>query len=124
MAHILLVHEHPTVRYTVTEYLHRFGHTVTDAARAHSALERADADVDVVVVDIGLPGMGAVQLVHALASRGHAPPVILISPRFPHAEEAAAVDYVLYTPFDAERLEAAIADVLGDTSWDQPALAM
>lgn len=122
MADILLIHQHPTIRHTVERYLTRLGHSVTGAPGARAALECASPDFDLVIADIALPGMGFLGLVDGLRARGLCPAVILTSAQFPHTEEAAAADFVLFTPFDADQLAEAVVATLGTPSVQQRAL--
>jgi len=119
MAHILLVHAHPTIRYAVKSYLQRCEHTVTTAARARDALEVTTSELNLVVTDIALPGMSCLGLIHALRERSVFAPVILMSERFPHAEEAAAAAFVLTKPFGPVQLGQAIDSALGRISAGQ-----
>ena len=116
MANILLVHEHPTIRHMVRGYLERGGHRVTTAKTARAALEQAGAHIDLVVSDIEVPGMGGMGLIDGLRRRNLFAPVVLMSERFPHAEEAAAAAFVLPKPFTPEQLLDALGAALGDLS--------
>lgn len=105
MANVLLVDDHVAVRSAVSRYLtRRGGHEVTEADSGRSALEKVGPDVDVVVTDLEMPGMGGAQLLEALRERGIHAPVILMSGRFPHQEEAARAAYVLLKPFNPQEL--------------------
>lgn len=124
MAHILLVHDHQTIRSTITGYLELFGHKVTTAPRARVALERAGPQIDVVLTDLATPGMGSFRFIQALRERQIFAPAILISGRFPPPEETAAATSVLFKPFSPDQLGAAIRGVLGDVSVDQETVAI
>lgn len=113
MAHILLVDDHDAVRSALVRYLRLHGHIVTDVASARAALEHAYDPFDVVVTDLKMPGLGGAELVRALRAHDVDAPVILMSGRFPHAEEAAVADFVLQKPFSPEVLCNAIDRVLG-----------
>ena len=113
MAKILLVHDHPTIRHAVKSYLERCDHTVTAAPSARAALEAAGEELDIVVTDLELPGMGGMGLIQGLRERRVVAPVVLLSERFLHAEEAAAVEFVLLKPFSPDQLTDAIGSVLG-----------
>lgn len=116
MAHTLLVHDHPAIRHAVKGYLERSGHAVTTAPTARAAVELAGPEIDVVVTDIERPGTGGVDLIHALRERNLLAPVILLSGRSPHAEEAATAAFVLLKPFGPDELDDAIKAVLGDST--------
>ena len=113
MARIVLVHDHPTIRHAVRSYLERCDHTVTTASKARLALDLVDRETDVVVTDIEMPAMGGMGFIQSLRERNIFTPVVLMSERFPHAEEAAAAGYVLLKPFAPDQLVHAIDAVLG-----------
>lgn len=113
MAHILLVDDHQAVRSALVRYLRLHGHSVTEVASARAALEHAGESFDVVVTDLKMPGLGGAELVRGLRARGVDAPVVLMSGRFPHAEEAAVADFVLQKPFSPEVLCSTIDRVLG-----------
>lgn len=118
MPHILLVDDHTAVRSALVRYLRLHGHAVTDVASARAALEHAEKRFDVVVTDLQMPGLGGAELARSLRIRGVDAPVILMSGRFPHAEEAAVADFVLQKPFGPAALCDAIDHVLGRDSED------
>lgn len=124
MAHILLVHDHQTIRSAITEYLEIFGHRVTSAPRARIALERAGPQIDVVVTDLATPGMGSFRFIQALRERHILAPAILMSGRFPPPEEAAAATCILYKPFSPDQLGEAIRGILGHVSADEETVAI
>lgn len=123
MASILLVHHHPTVRHMVRSYLERHQHTVTTAPTARAAFEVPGHDIDVVVADIDMPGMGGMGLIRRLRERSLFAPVVLMSERFPHAEEAATAAFILLKPFAPEELFDAIGAALGEGSVTHGAVA-
>lgn len=123
MASILLVHHHPTIRHMVRSCLERRQHTVTTAPTARAAFEVAGPDIDVVVAEIDMPGMGGMGLIHRLRERGLFAPVVLMSERFPHAEEAAAAAFILLKPFAPDQLFDAIGTALGGVPAPREAVA-
>jgi two-component system, OmpR family, response regulator len=77
-AHILMVDDDPGIRDVVAEFLTRHGYTVdtaADAAAMERALERGD--VDLMVLDIMLPGEDGLSICRRLAGSG--PPIIMLS---------------------------------------------
>lgn len=123
MAHTLLVHDHAAIRHAVKGYLERSGHAVTTASSARAALELAGPEIDVVVTDVERPGAGGMDLIHALRQVNLFAPVILMSPRLPHADEEAAAAFVLLKPFGPDELDDALEAVLGDVSANLGAVA-
>lgn len=71
---------------------------------------------------IAMPGTGGVDLIEALRERGIFAPVVLMSERFPHAEEAVSDAFVLLKPFGPDQLGQAIEGVLA-VSAEQGAVA-
>lgn len=118
MANILLVDDHPAIRHTITGYLEAFGHEVTAVPRAHSALELAGPETDLVLTDLAAPDVDRVALIHALRARNVFAPVILVSEHLPQAEERAAAAFILLKPFAPDELGRAIEWVLGSRQHD------
>ena len=55
---ILYVEDHPALRYGIAREMRAHGHAVLEAESAEAALVLlADNEVDVLVTDVGLPGM-------------------------------------------------------------------
>lgn len=82
-----------------------------DAVAAERAL--AAEAVDLVLLDIGLPGPGGLALARRLASGPHAPAIVFVTAHAEHAVtafELEAVDY-LTKPVARERLQAALRRV-------------
>ena len=78
-ANILMVDDDPGIRDVVSEFLTRHGYTVetaADAAGMERALERGD--VDLMVLDIMLPGEDGLSICRRLAGSG-GPPIIMLS---------------------------------------------
>jgi two-component system OmpR family response regulator len=78
-AHILMVDDDPGIRDVVSEFLSRHGYTVetaADAAGMDRALERGD--VDLMVLDVMLPGEDGLSICRRLAGQG-GPPIIMLS---------------------------------------------
>ena len=79
---VLLVEDCPAVRSVTTRQLQRDGAVVTAVEDAEQALARVQAcpgDFDVVLSDIGLPGMSGRELASELGQLSMAPPIILMS---------------------------------------------
>jgi DNA-binding response OmpR family regulator len=115
--HILLVDDDPLLRRSVAFSLERAGYRVTTAASAEDALALADRDPpDLVLLDIGLPGMDGLDALRRFRERPHAPPIIFLTARRRELEqvlglELGADDYIT-KPFDKDVLLAHIKAVL------------
>jgi DNA-binding response OmpR family regulator len=115
--HILLVDDDPLLRRSVAFSLERAGYRVSTAANAEDALALADRDPpDLVLLDIGLPGMDGLDALQRFRSRPQAPPIIFLTARRRELEqvlglELGADDYIT-KPFDRDVLLAHIKAVL------------
>ena len=77
--HILLVDDEASIRDPLSSYLERQGFRVTDAADAKAAREAlAGFDIDIVLLDIMMPGEDGLSLTRSLAETS-GPPVILLT---------------------------------------------
>ena len=88
---VLIVDDEPSIRLTLAEFLRREGFeplTASDAAQG-SALFEADGGVEVVVVDINLPGRSGIELLREFRERDPRVPVIVITgePNVAHLPE-------------------------------------
>jgi DNA-binding response OmpR family regulator len=115
--HILLVDDDSLLRRSVAFSLKQVGYRVTTAASAEDALALADRDPpDLVLLDIGLPGMDGLDALRRFREHPHAPPVIFLTARRRELEqvlglELGADDYIT-KPFDKDVLRAHIKAVL------------
>lgn len=105
---ILFVEDNVLIRIATADMLTRMGHTVLDAGSADEALRILDLSVDVLMTDIGLPGMSGRELAAEARLRLPELKVIFATGRnFPPAaeEEAAAGGVVvLRKPYDTRSL--------------------
>ena len=82
MAHILIVEDEERIASFVAKGLRAEGHRTTVAADGRAGLDHALAgDVDLVVLDIGLPGIDGFDLLDQLRSQGSRVPVIVLTAR-------------------------------------------
>ncbi|WGX99030.1 response regulator transcription factor [Nocardioides sp. L-11A] len=82
MAHILIVEDEERIASFVAKGLRAEGHRTTVAADGTTGLDHALAgDVDLVVLDIGLPGIDGFDLLDQLRSQGSRIPVIVLTAR-------------------------------------------
>ncbi|MEQ9641118.1 MAG: response regulator [Alphaproteobacteria bacterium] len=114
--HILVVDDHRDIRETLAKYLAKNGYRVTAAADARAAREtmRAAA-VDLVVLDVMMPGEDGLSLTRHLRE-SHEVPVILLTAMADETDrviglELGADDYVT-KPFNPRELLARIKAVL------------
>lgn len=115
-SHILLVDDEPSIREPLTLYLEKQGFRVTaceNAALARSAL--LSYQIELVILDIMMPGEDGLSLCRSLASND-GPPVILLSAKDEEMDriiglEIGADDYIA-KPFSPRELVARIKTVL------------
>ncbi|MBP6380164.1 MAG: response regulator transcription factor [Sphingorhabdus sp.] len=123
--HILLVDDELSIRDPLARYLEKQGYRVTEAGNAVSAREALKGyDIDVVLLDIMMPGEDGLSLTRFIAENG-GPPVILLTARSEEADrivglEIGADDYVV-KPFSPRELVARIKVALRRTNGAQPA---
>ena len=117
--HILLVDDEPSIRLPLAKYLDKQGFRVSDvenAALARSSL--LSYSIDLVLLDIMMPGEDGLSLCRFLAANG-GPPVILLTAKDEETDkvvglEIGADDYVS-KPFSPRELVARIRTVLRRT---------
>jgi len=78
-ATVLIVDDDDATRTLLRTYLTRTGHAVRDAASGAEALDLMGADVDIVLLDLMMPGLGGVETLRRMRLAGHRQPVILLT---------------------------------------------
>jgi two-component system, OmpR family, response regulator len=116
---ILLVDDDMDLRDLVTTYLRREGFATDEAATGAAALKRfADADIDLVLLDVRLPDADGFDLLRNLRDRGRTPVIMLTGTDTPLDRvvglELGADDYI-GKPFELRELKARIRSVLRRT---------
>lgn len=117
---ILVVDDEPMVREVVARYLELDGHAVVEAADGDAGLAWLNANrVDLVVLDVMLPGTDGLAILRHLREQGDTP-VILLTARTEEVDrvvglEMGADDYVV-KPFSAREVAARVRTVLRRTA--------
>ena len=122
---ILVVEDEGTIREVVRRYLEREGYEVREAADGYAALDiLAEAEPDLIVMDLMLPGIDGLTLTRQLRQRSRVP-VIMLTARGDTSDRirglnSGADDY-LPKPFSTRELVSRIQAVLRRGAPAEPA---
>jgi two-component system KDP operon response regulator KdpE len=124
---ILAVDDEPQILRAVRTSLAARGHDVVTAPNGETALDiLASSEVDLVILDLGLPGIDGVEVLRRLRTWSTVP-VIVLSVRDAQADKVAALDAgaddYLTKPFGMDELQARMRAVLrriGPTDEEKP----
>ncbi len=113
---ILVAEDDAAIRELVTHHLEREGFVVTCVADGHAALRRARGGADLVVLDVGLPGVNGYDVARTLRREERTVPIVMITARSDEIDrvlgfELGADDY-LCKPFSARELVVRIKAIL------------
>ncbi|MCW2797762.1 response regulator transcription factor [Nocardioides sp.] len=93
MARILIVEDEARIASFVAKGLRADGHLATTVADGRDGLEHAlSGDFDLVVLDIGLPGMDGFEVLNQLRSQGSSVPVIVLTARDSVTDTVSALE--------------------------------
>jgi two-component system, OmpR family, KDP operon response regulator KdpE len=127
---ILAVDDEPQILRAIRTSLAARGHEVLTAPNGETALDSlSTAQIDLVILDLGLPGIDGVEVIRRLRTWS-AVPVVVLSVRDGQAEKVAALDagaddYVT-KPFGMDELQARMRAVLrrtGQSEEDRPVVS-
>ena len=115
-ARILVVEDEPRLAELLRLYLERDGHAVTVVGDGTAALAAFEAEpVDLVVLDLMLPGLAGEAVLAAIRERGDTP-VLIASAKRSDVERIAGLrmgaDDYLAKPFNPHELTARVAAIL------------
>lgn len=114
---VLLVEDDDDSREVMAEVLAGAGYSVHSVASGPEALRTlAEASVDVVITDLGMPGMGGLEMARAAKQIAPTVPVVLVTGWTERQDVARArgreVDAVLVKPIDPDELTGVVASSL------------
>lgn len=116
MQTILVAEDDAAIRDLLTHHLEREGFAVVGVADGQAALRRARGIADLVVLDVGLPGIDGFDVARALRRERHPVPIVMLTARTDEVDrvvgfELGADDYVC-KPFSPRELVARVKAVL------------
>jgi DNA-binding response OmpR family regulator len=93
MAHILIVEDEQRIASFVSKGLRADGHLTTSVGDGREGLDHAlSGDFDLVVLDIGLPGIDGFEVLDQLRSSGSTVPVIVLTARDSVGDTVSALE--------------------------------
>ncbi|MDO4898715.1 MAG: response regulator transcription factor [Rothia sp. (in: high G+C Gram-positive bacteria)] len=123
MSHILIVEDDPRISSFIVKGLKAAGYTSTlvDEGRSAYALAKV-GNFDLIILDVGLPGMDGFSIMRALRADNLTTPIIMLTARDSVSDtleglENGANDYMT-KPFQFAELLARIRLRLRDTTWE------
>lgn len=114
-----MVEDDDGVREVAAKLFTGAGYRVAEAESAERALVLIDEhDIDLVVSEVGLPGLSGLELIDELAHRGHDIPIVLTSSQTEHAQRERAIERgahdLITKPWRFDQLANAVAAALSN----------
>jgi len=116
VARILIVDDDRSIRRTLEKFLTSEGYDVTTAQDATGAIAQATPEIELMLLDLGLPGGSGFDVLTALADREAAPTVVVVTARDDMQSTVKAIQLGAYEylvkPVDIDRLRAVVKTAL------------
>ncbi|HEY5950023.1 MAG TPA: sigma-54 dependent transcriptional regulator [Kofleriaceae bacterium] len=116
MARILIVDDDRSIRRTLEKFLGSEGYEVMTAQDAPGAIAAANSNIDLMLLDLGLPGGSGFDVLTALADRENAPAVVVVTARDDMQSTVKAIQLGAYEylvkPVDIDRLGSVVKSAL------------
>jgi two-component system, NtrC family, nitrogen regulation response regulator NtrX len=117
MASILVVDDEPNIRRLLASLLEAEGHSTRTAATGEDGLDAvADAEPDVVLLDLALPGAGGLEILASLRTTHPALPIVMMSGRATLADAVQATKigafHFIEKPLSAEAVLLTVASAI------------
>ncbi|RMF63448.1 MAG: response regulator [Cyanobacteria bacterium J069] len=117
MYHILIVEDEPRIATFMRKGLNQAGYRADVVSDGPTALVEANADdYQLILLDLGLPGLDGQEVLQTLRSQGNTCPVLIITARLPATLEAANLKQLangwLQKPFRMKELLSRIQPLL------------
>jgi CheY-like chemotaxis protein len=116
---VLVVEDHPTMREAVRLMLEPEGFAVTEVSDGNAALEAVRSDPpDVVLLDLGIPGLGGVEVLAALkadAATANVPVIVVTATGVEAREDVLSLGAAAFftKPFSPAALLRTVTSALG-----------
>jgi FixJ family two-component response regulator len=117
---IAIVDDDPRLIESLKELLESAGYAACSFSSARSLLAAGLSDLDLLITDIGMPGMGGFELRDIVSKTHPKLPVFLITGRHEIADQVRAqgISRFFRKPFDAPALLAAVDEALSNREKD------
>lgn len=119
---IAVAEDDGAIRDLISHHLEREGFSVIGAADGHAALRAGRSAVDLLVLDVGLPGLDGYEVARMLRREERAVPIVLLTARIDEVDrvvgfEVGADDYIC-KPFSPRELVSRVKAILRRKEWD------
>ena len=116
LARILIVDDDRSIRRTLEKFLGGEGYEVATAMDAPGAIAGVDNSIDVMLLDLGLPGGSGFDVLSALGDRPNPPAIVVVTARDDMQSTVKAIQLGAYEylvkPVDIDRLRSVVNSAL------------